>query len=222
MLNIAIDGPAGAGKSTVAKMIAKKLGILYLDTGAMYRAVAYHMLKKGISVRDAEAVVAELPSVEIDLKYIDGVQHIYCGGEDVSTKIREHAVSGAASDVSAIPEVRIKLVELQREIAEKNDLVVDGRDIGSYVLPNASCKFYLTASPDVRAKRRYDELLAKGQEQDYEKILADINQRDYNDSHRKFAPLVCVPDAHYVDSSEMTADEVCESMLKVIENGKVL
>ena len=222
MLNIAIDGPAGAGKSTVAKMISGRLGILYLDTGAMYRAVAYHMLNKGISVKDAPAVIKELPFVQIDLKYIDGVQHIYCCGEDVSTKIREHAVSGAASDVSAIPEVRLKLVELQREIANANDLVVDGRDIGSYVLPNASCKFFLTASPEVRAKRRYDELLAKGQQQDYDKILADINQRDYNDSHRKFAPLVCVEDAHLVDSSDMSAEEVCAHMLKVIENGKVL
>lgn len=222
MLNIAIDGPAGAGKSTVAKMIAKKLGVLYLDTGAMYRAVAWHMLNKGISVKNAPAVVEELPNVDISLDYIDGVQHIYCGKVDVSTMIREHVVSGAASDVSAIPEVRIKLVELQREIASKNDLVLDGRDIGSYVLPNASCKFFLTASPEVRAKRRYDELVAKGQEQDYEKILADINQRDYNDSHRKFAPLVCVEDAHFVDSSNMTADEVCDLMLNVIENGKVL
>lgn len=222
MLNIAIDGPAGAGKSTVAKMIAKKLGVLYLDTGAMYRAVAYHMLKVGISVRDSKAVIEELPNVNIDLEYVDGVQHVYCGGEDVSAKIREHAVSGAASDVSAIPEVRIKLVEMQRKIANDRDLVVDGRDIGSYVLPNASFKFFLTASPEIRARRRYDELKAKGQEQEYDKILADINQRDYNDSHRKFAPLVCVEDAHFVDSSDMNADEVCEFMIKVITDGQAV
>ena len=217
-INIAIDGPSGAGKSTISKLLAKKLNITYLDTGAMYRTVAVYCLRKGVSVNDAAAVEPLLK--EINISYIGDPldRHICLNGEDVSTAIREHQVSKAASDVSKIPAVRLFLVEMQRKIAKEYDVVLDGRDITSYVLPNAKYKFFLTASPECRAKRRYEELKAKGQEIPYEQILADVKDRDYNDSTRAFAPLKQTEDSILVDSSNMTIDEVANLMLDVIKN----
>ena len=188
-MNIAIDGPAGAGKSTIAKLLAAKLGILYLDTGAMYRAVGLKALNTGVDISDAAAVEKMLADTKIDVKQEDGVQHIYLDGKDVSVDIRENRVSKAASDISAVPCVRYKMVELQREIAAKCDTVLDGRDIGTFVLPHAEHKIFLTASAEERAKRRYTELKAKGSDLTFEQIRDDILKRDYNDSHRALAPL---------------------------------
>ncbi len=216
-INIAIDGPSGAGKSTISKLIAKKLNITYLDTGAMYRTVAVYCLRKGVSVNDAQAVEPLLK--EINISYTGDAldRHICLNGEDVSTVIREHQVSKAASDVSKIPAVRLFLVEMQRKIANEYDVVLDGRDITSYVLPNAKYKFFLTASAEVRARRRYEELKAKGQELPYEQILADVIDRDHNDSTRAFAPLVKTEDSIEVDSSNMTIEEVADFMLSKIK-----
>ena len=217
MINIAIDGPSGAGKSTAAKAIAKRLGILYLDTGAMYRALALKAFRLGVDPNDKAAVEAFLPAVEVDVRYRDGAMELYLDGEEVSGFIREHHISKGASDISKIPAVRIKLVELQRAIAAKNDVVLDGRDITSYVLPDAKYKFFLTASPEVRAKRRYDELTDKGQNVSYEQILADVIDRDYNDSQRAFAPLVQTEDSVLVDSSNMTIEEVVDYILSFVK-----
>jgi len=216
-INIAIDGPSGAGKSTISKLIAKKLNITYLDTGAMYRTVAVYCLRKGVDVNDAEKVEPLLK--EINISYIGDPldRHICLNGEDVSTAIREHHVSKAASDVSKIPAVRLFLVEMQRKIAKDYDVVLDGRDITSYVLKDAKYKFFLTASPEVRAKRRYEELKAKGQELPYEQILQDVIDRDYNDSHRAFAPLTKTDDSIEVDSSNMTIEEVADFILSKIK-----
>ncbi|MBO5214742.1 MAG: (d)CMP kinase [Clostridia bacterium] len=213
---IAIDGPSGAGKSTVAKLLAAKMGIVYLDTGAMYRAMGLKALNSGVSPTDAVEVEKLLAVTEIDVKNIDGTQHVYLDGEDVSTLIREHRVSKAASDISAIPCVRFAMVELQRKLASKKDTVLDGRDIGTYVLPNADHKFFLTASADERANRRYKELIAKGEECTFEKIKQDIITRDYNDSHRALAPLKKADDAIEIDTTEMTVDDVINKMISVL------
>lgn len=217
MLNIAIDGPSGAGKSTIAKEIAKRLNIIYLDTGAMYRAIGLKAVRLGIDTEDVQGVTGILDSTKIEIKYEDGVQIIYLDGEDVSTAIREHHISKAASNVSKIPAVRLKLVAMQREIAAKNNVVLDGRDITSYVLKDANNKFYLTATPEERAKRRYNELVEKGQNVDYETILADINDRDYNDTHRDFAPLTRTEDSVFIDSTELTIEQAIEKILSYIK-----
>ena len=217
MLNIAIDGPAGAGKSTVAKAIAARLGITYLDTGAMYRAVALYALDNSISPEDEKSVVAVLDKIRIEIKYSEGTQVVYLNGEDVSLRIRENRMSKAASDISKIPAVRLKLVEMQRAIAAGTDVVMDGRDIGSYVLPDANYKFFLTASPAVRAKRRFDELTAKGEKVNYDDILGDIEKRDRNDSTRAFAPLRKTDDAEEIDSSALSAEEVVGLILEKID-----
>lgn len=216
MLNIAIDGPSGAGKSTISKMLAKKLGIIYLDTGAMYRAVALYVDRKGVDVNDREKVVPLLADIVIEFRGDGEEKRIYLNGEDVSAAIREHRVSKMASDVSKIKEVRLFLVEQQREIARKNDIVLDGRDITSFVLPDSKYKFFLTATPEERARRRYEELKAKGSEVSYEKILEDVNDRDYNDMHRDFAPLVQTDDAVVIDSTNLTTDEVIEVILRYV------
>lgn len=219
-LNIAIDGPSGAGKSTLAKRLAEKMKILYLDTGAMYRGIAYYVLEKGVDPADAERVKPLLPAIEMKVSYDEagGVQQIIINGENVTPYIREHRISFAASTVSKIPEVRLKLVELQRQIASECDCVLDGRDIGSYVLPNAGTKIYLDAKPEVRAERRYKELSAKGQlnGMTYEEILADVNKRDYQDMHRDFAPLVVADGAVVVDTSDMNADEVVTKIEEIV------
>jgi len=217
MKNIAIDGPAGAGKSTAAKIVAKKLGILYLDTGAMYRAIGLKALKLGINTRDIPAVEAILPTTSVEIKYVEEVQNIFLDGENVTPFIREHAVSMAASDVSAIPAVRLKLVELQREIAKNNDCILDGRDIGTYVLPNANYKFFITATAEERANRRFKELQEKGQFVSYDEVLTDIVTRDKNDSTRAFAPLKKADDAHEFDTTTMSIDEVVTELLNRIK-----
>ena len=216
MLNIAIDGPSGAGKSTISKMLAKKLGIIYLDTGAMYRAVALYVSRKGVDVNDRDKVVPLLTEIGIEFRGEGDEKRIYLNGEDVSAAIREHAVSKMASDVSKIKEVRLFLVEQQRAIAKKNDVVLDGRDITSFVLPDSKYKFFLTATPEERARRRYEELKAKGSDISYETILADVNDRDYNDTHRDFAPLVQTEDAVLIDSTYLSTDEVIEVILRYV------
>lgn len=216
-LNIAIDGPAGAGKSTMAKRIAEKMGIVYLDTGAMYRGIACYALSVGAAPEKSEEVIPLLDGVKMDISYADGAQKVIINGEDVTPYIREHRISMAASTISKIPEVRLKLVELQREIASHTDCVLDGRDIGSYVLPNADVKIYLDARAEVRARRRLDELCEKGTagELTYEEILADIVARDYQDTHRDFAPLKVADGATVIDTSDMTIEEVAEAVAKL-------
>ena len=215
-MNIAIDGPAGAGKSTIAKLLAAKLGILYLDTGAMYRAVGLKALNTGVDISDEAAVEKMLADTKIDVTQENGVQHVYLDGNDVSSAIRENAVSKAASDISAVPCVRYKMVELQREIASRCDTVLDGRDIGTFVLPNAEYKIFLTASAEERAKRRYAELKAKGSTLTLEQIKDDIVKRDYNDSHRTLAPLKKADDATEVDTTAMSIDDVVGRIYAII------
>ncbi len=216
MLNIALDGPAGSGKSTIAKQLSKSLSILYLDTGAMYRACALKAKKLGIASNDEEKVNTFINDIDITVKYVDGAQKTYLDGEDVSTAIRENEISMMASNISAIKSVRLKLVELQREIAKVTDCVLDGRDIGTHVLPNANYKFYVTASLDVRAERRYLELLARGQNVDKDALKKEMEIRDYNDSHREFAPLKQADDAILIDTSNMSIDEVINTVTSYI------
>ena len=208
MINIAIDGPSGAGKSTIAKSIAARKKITYLDTGAMYRAVGLKVYLTNSDMYDENQLSNILDNLDLDIKYVNGEQKVFLDGKDVSKDIREHHISKLASDVSAIPACRLKLVDLQRRIAEKSDCVLDGRDIGTYVLPDANVKIFLTASPEVRATRRYKELLSKGQKFEYDKVLSDINERDKNDSSRAFAPLKKADDAVEIDSSDMTIEQV--------------
>ncbi len=217
MINIAIDGPAGAGKSTIAKAVAKSLKIIYLDTGAMYRATAYFALQNNIAVNDADAVSKMFENFNMDIVYENGAQQILVNGINTTPYLREHYMSKAASDISALPVVRYKMVDLQREFAKTHDVVLDGRDIGTFVLPDANCKFFMTATPEERANRRYKELLEKGQEVDYDTLLKDIIQRDYNDSHREVAPLKQADDAILLDTTNMTIDEVIEAVKKVVE-----
>lgn len=218
MINVAIDGPSGAGKSTVAKMISRKLNILYLDTGAMYRAVGLKALRNNVDISSETEVKTMLDDTNVEIRYENGVQKIFLDKENVDGFIREHAVSKAASDISAIPCVRLKMVELQREIAFKNNCVLDGRDIGSFVLPNAFPKVFLTASPQERAKRRQLQLAEKGENISFEKILADIRERDANDENRAFAPLVKARDAVLIDSSDLTAEQVCEKIIGLMKS----
>lgn len=220
-INIAVDGPAGAGKSTVSRAVARELGIIYLDTGAMYRALGLKAVRLSIDPNDESGVMTFLPETRVEIEYREGVQHILLDGEDVSQQIRQHEISKAASDISKIPAVRIRMVELQREIAAANDVIMDGRDIGSYVLPDAPCKFYLDARPEVRAARRVRDLEAKGQTASFEEILRDIVERDRNDSTRAFAPLKCVEDAVRVDTSDMSEEQVIAFLVeKVRQSGR--
>ena len=214
VFSIAIDGPAGAGKSTIAKALAKALNAMYLDTGAMYRAFGLYMLRKGAS-RDPKAVAASVNDVDITVEFIDGAQHIFLGGEDVSRAIREPEVSMAASDVSAVPEVRARMVALQQKIAEGHNVIMDGRDIGTKVLPNATLKIFLTASAEERARRRCRELEEKGMPQPYEDVLREMKARDYQDSHRAASPLVAAEDAVRVDTSDLTLDESVAEMKRL-------
>ena len=220
MINIAIDGPAGAGKSTVARAVAKKLGILYLDTGAMYRAMALKAMREGIDPNDKEQVLPLLECTEIYAKNIGGTQHTYLDGEDVSGLIRTPEISRGASDISAIPDVRIKLAQIQRNIAHTSDVVMDGREIGSYVIPECENKFYVTASVDERARRRLLELKEKGRDNGMtvEDMAKDIAERDYNDSHRAFAPLLRLPEAILIDTTDLTIDEAVNAVLKNLKN----
>ena len=215
--NIAIDGPAGAGKSTIAKQLAKELGFVYVDTGAMYRAFAYYFLTNNITSDDEAAISAACPNVTISLTYEDGVQNVWLNGENVSGVIRNEEVGKMASATSVYPVVRTKLVELQQELAKTTDVIMDGRDIGTVVLPNADVKIYMTASSAVRAKRRFDELVAKGVECDLDEIEKDIIERDYRDMNRETSPLKKADDAYELDTSDLDIDGVVNAMKEIIE-----
>lgn len=214
---IAIDGPAGAGKSTIAKLVAKEKGFVYVDTGAMYRGMAIYFLDRGIAPEDVEEIRKASKDAKVTIGYEDGQQQIYVNDENVTGRLRDEAVGNMASKSSGISEVRAQLLELQRELARTKDVVMDGRDIGTSVLPHADVKVYLTASVETRARRRYLELTEKGEDCDYEKIAADIQVRDKRDMTRKISPLRKAEDAHLVDSSELTIEEVVERILALCQ-----
>ena len=216
MVSIAIDGPSGAGKSTLAKRLAKELGYIYVDTGAMYRSIGLYALRCGVDPKNADAVQALLPGIELGIQLQDGAQHVYLNGEDVSTDIRAEAVGMAASAVSAHPAVRAFLLDTQRNLAKGQNILMDGRDIGTVVLPDATVKIFLTASPEARAERRRKELEEKGQPADFATVLADIQQRDYQDTHRAVAPLKQAQDAVLVDSSEIDFEQTFALLKKTI------
>lgn len=215
-INIAIDGPAGAGKSTVAKGVAKKLGYIYVDTGALYRAIGVYALRNGIDTKDAEGVGAVLKDINVELKFVDGVQKVFLCGEDVSVDIRTPEASMAASNVSAIPAVRAFLLDLQRDIAKKNNCLMDGRDIGTVVLPDAQIKIFMTADVEERAMRRYRELQEKGINDSYEQVLTEMKERDYQDSNRPIAPLKPAEDSVIFDSTGHTLEQSVEELSALI------
>ena len=217
-ISIAIDGPAGAGKSTIAKRLAKELGYYYVDTGAIYRTVAYFMDLWGVSPKDVDGVTRYIDELTIGIEYDeDGLQHMIMNGMDVTADIRTQDISQKASLVSAHAVVREVLLDMQREVAEQHDVIMDGRDIGTVVLPKATVKIFLTASPEVRAKRRTDELIAKGQKVNFDKVLAEIKQRDYQDTHREVAPLKMCRDSVKVDTSDLDIDEVIAKIRGIIQ-----
>ena len=214
---VAVDGPSGAGKSTLAKAIAAKLGILYVDTGAIYRTIGYAVKRRGIEPRDEAAVRAILPELEIGMRYeADGEQHMLLNGQDVTREIRLPEISMYASAVSALPAVRAFLLEMQRDLARKHSVIMDGRDIGTVVLPDATVKIFLTATPEARATRRWKEYQAKGIDTPYEEVLADVKQRDYQDTHRAAAPLKQAEDAVLLDTSELDFEQSLDAMKQII------
>lgn len=213
--NIAIDGPAGAGKSTIAKAVAAKLGHIYVDTGAMYRAMALFFLRQGIDLNDEKQITAACDEADVSIEYIDGSQRVILCGEDVSEAIREERVGNSASIISVYPSVRTKMTALQRKLASLRPVVMDGRDIGTVVLPDASCKIFLDASPEVRAARRVKQLLEKGVETAFDEVLADIRDRDERDRNRPIAPLIAAKDAVTVDTSDMTLEQVINRLLEI-------
>ena len=215
-VQVAIDGPSGAGKSTIAKELSKKLGFVYIDTGAMYRAVGLYVVNKGISIHDEAGVVAVLDDIDIDIYYKDELQHINLCGEDVTHLIRTPEISMAASKVLSYMKVREKLVDMQRKLGEKYSVIMDGRDIGTCVLPDANVKIFLTADVKVRAKRRYDELIEKGQDVTYEFVLSDMEKRDYDDSHREHSPLRRADDAIELDTADLTLEESIAAVRQII------
>ncbi len=216
-ISVAIDGPAGAGKSTIARRLAAELGYRYVDTGAIYRTVAYFMDLWGVSPKDVDGVNRYIDELTVEIEYDeDGLQHMMMNGMDVTKDIRTPDISQKASLISAHACVRDMLLDMQRELAAQNNVVMDGRDIGTVVLPHATVKIFLTASPEVRAKRRCDELSAKGQKVDYNKVLKDIQQRDYQDTHREIAPLKMSRDSIKVDTSDMTIEEVLEKLKEIV------
>lgn len=224
MFNIAVDGPGGAGKSSVSREVSKRLGFIYVDTGALYRAVGLYALRNKIDTLNEADVSSYLSKITVDLGYENGEQKVFLNGEDVSADIRLPEASMAASNVSKIPDVRSFLFDLQRKIASENNCLMDGRDIGTVVLPNAQLKIFLTASPEARAKRRYDELLAKGSNVSFDEILKDLNERDYQDSHRKIAPLKPAEDSIILDTTDLTFEEVTNKIIELTRerqnNGK--
>ena len=215
--SIAIDGPAGAGKSTIARALAKAMNAMYLDTGAMYRAFGLAMLRRGVDVNDAEALAAHAANMDINVDYVDGAQHIYIGSEDVTDAIRTPEISAAASATSAVAQVRAEMVALQQRIARGHNVVMDGRDIGTVVLPNATLKVYLTASPEVRARRRCIELEQKGTPQPYAQVLKEIEERDWRDMHRAASPLTVAEGAVVVDTSDMNVEQSVATLRALAE-----
>ena len=216
MIKIALDGPSGAGKSTVAKALAKELGVVYVDTGALYRTVGYFVRMNDADPKDPEAVGALLDKIHIEIKYVDGAQHVYLNGEDLGDKIRTPEMSMYASAVSAIPAVRSFLLDTQRDIARKNSVVMDGRDIGTVILPDAEVKVFMVASAEARAKRRYKELIAKGENAQYETVLAEMIERDHNDKNRDIAPAVPADDAVIMDNSDMSIEDNVRAVIDLI------
>lgn len=220
-INIAIDGPGGAGKSTISKAVAKRLGIIYVDTGALYRTVGYFAREKGLSVDDVkvtEKISPLLADISIEIRYVDGSQHVILNGEDLGDKIRQPDISMYASAVSSVPAVRAFLLEAQKKLARENSVIMDGRDIGTVILPDADVKIFLTASSEARATRRYNELVAKGVDVKYENVLAEMNERDYADSTRAAAPLKAADDAILFDNSDYDFEGSVEHILKIIED----
>lgn len=220
MINIAIDGPAGAGKSSAARLAAKELGFIYIDTGALYRSIGVAALRKGYDTKDSERVISLLPDISLSLKFVNGEQRVILNGEDVSVDIRLPEASMAASNVSAIPEVRAFLLDMQKKFARENNCLMDGRDIGTVILPDAQLKIFLTASAEKRADRRYKELEEKGTPKDYNELLEEIKERDYNDSHRAVAPLKPAEDAYILDSSDMSLEEVVAKIVSLAKEIK--
>lgn len=218
MRAIAIDGPAGAGKSTIARRTAAELGFIYVDTGALYRTIGYAVDHFGLSTKKEEDIIKALQKIHVELRFINGEQRVFLNGEDVSDYIRTPEVSMFASEVSAVPKVREFLFDLQQEIARNNDVIMDGRDIGTVVLPNADLKIFLTATAEDRAKRRYQQLLESGTIMDFDQLLEEIKQRDYNDSHRKIAPLRQAEDALLVDTTGNTLAESIDLLQRIIRN----
>ena len=216
MISVAIDGPSGAGKSSLAKRLAADMGFTYVDTGAMYRSIGLYAVRAGVDPHDADAVAALLPQVKLGIRLIDGAQHIYLNGEDVSTAIRAEEIGMAASAVAAHPAVRSFLLDTQRGLAESQNILMDGRDIGTVVLPNATVKIFLTASPEARATRRWKEYQAKGIDTPYEEVLADVKQRDYQDTHRAAAPLKQAEDAVLLDTSALDFEQSLDAMKQII------
>lgn len=219
-MKVAIDGPAGAGKSTIARKVAKQLGFIYVDTGMLYRAVGLTVLRHGVSLQDADGIVRLLPEISIALIFQDGEQRTMLGDEDVTEKLWTPEVSMAASTVSALPQVRKFLLDLQRGLAEEQSVIMDGRDIGTVVLPDAQVKIFLTASAGERAKRRYEELLQKGEQVSYEEVLEQLMQRDQQDSIRKEAPLKQAQDAYFLDTSKIGLEESVEAVIQLIEQNR--
>lgn len=216
MSSVAIDGPAGAGKSTIARLASERLGYIYVDTGALYRSIAYFVISNNGDLDNSESIASFLPKIQVEIKFIDGVQHVFVNDEDVSDKIRTEAVSTGASKVSAVPKVREFLLELQRDFAKKYNVVMDGRDIGTVVLPDADVKIFLTASAEVRAERRFKEQIERGLKVNFDDILADIKERDYRDENREIAPLKCADDGVYLDSSNQTIEENIQAVIDII------
>ncbi|MGM9637923.1 MAG: (d)CMP kinase [Eubacteriales bacterium] len=218
MIQIALDGPSGAGKSTLAKMLAAELSFVYVDTGALYRAVGLYASEKGLEKSDTAGIIACLPEIQLTLRYVDGSQRVFLGDRDVSEDIRLPEISMWASTVSAIPEVRAFLLDLQKDIAEKNNVIMDGRDIGTVILPHATVKIFLDSSSEARAKRRYRELCEKGIETSYDEVLADMIRRDENDRNRATAPLKKAEDAVLLDNSDLNLKESYEAALRIIRD----
>jgi cytidylate kinase len=216
MIQIAIDGPSGAGKSSVAKAVAARLGIVYVDTGALYRTVGYYVRAQGVAREDVDGIVRCLPDIRIEVRYENGAQHVYLNGEDLGDRIREPEISMYASAVSAVPAVRSFLLDTQRDIAAKNSVIMDGRDIGTVILPNADVKIFMTASDEARAKRRTLELQAKGMDVKFDDVLREMRERDHNDSTREIAPAVAAADATVLDNSGMTVEQSADAVIALV------